>query len=307
MNEMFAPEPDEFASSQIGFALLVGQSPTIRRVYDLITKVRNANYPVLILGETGTGKELVARSIHFFGKGPAKPFVPVDCLAFAPTLIESELYGYVKGAFSGAFCSRQGLVESADGGTLFLDEVGDLPLDLQAKLLRIIQEGELRPLGSTARRTVSVRFVAATNQHLELLAREGKFREDLYYRLNVVQIELPPLRDRRNDIPLLVRHFLKTSTICCDRMWTVSDEAMQRLLDYPWPGYVRELENALEHACALASGPVLEVRDLPEVFHDNGFEHVVIRQQPSQLEELETRAVLRACELIATALTAPCS
>src|SRR5712692_496172 len=195
--------------SRPGFGGLIGVSPRMQRVYKLIEKVAQHTYPVLILGESGTGKELVARSIHFSGPRSNKPFSPVDCSALVPTLIESELFGYVKGAFTGAQHSKQGLFEAAGDGTLFLDEIGDLPVDLQAKLLRALQEREIKPVGSNERVGIRARVIAATNRDLEEAIRTGAFRQDLYFRLNVVQIKLPPLRDRRSDIPLLVSTFLE--------------------------------------------------------------------------------------------------
>ena len=192
-----------------GFGGLIGVSAKMQRVYKMLEKVSQHNYPVLILGESGTGKELVARSIHFLGVRQNKPFVPVDCSGLVPTLIESELFGYVKGAFTGAQHSRTGLLETANGGTVFLDEIGDLPVDLQAKLLRALQEREIRPVGATDRLRIDVRIIAATNRDLESAIRAGAFRQDLYFRLNVVQVKLPPLRERKSDIPLLVSFFLE--------------------------------------------------------------------------------------------------
>src|SRR5579864_4747150 len=194
--------------SRPGFGGLIGMSPRMQRVYKLIQKVAQHTYPVLILGESGTGKELVARSIHFSGPRRNKPFSPVDCSSLVPTLIESELFGYVKGAFTGAQHSKQGLFEAAGDGTLFLDEIGDLPVDLQAKLLRALQEHEVKPVGSNERVGIRARVIAATNRDLEASIRTGDFRQDLYFRLNVVQIKLPPLRDRV-DIPVLVNTFLE--------------------------------------------------------------------------------------------------
>jgi two-component system response regulator HydG len=191
-----------------GFGGLIGVSERMQRVYKMIEKVSQHEYPVLILGESGTGKEMVARSIHFLGERKNRPFAPVDCSALVPTLIESELFGYVKGAFTGAVQAKQGLLEAAQGGTLFLDEIGDLPVDLQAKLLRVLQEREVKPVGSTERRRIDVRIIAATNRDLEAAIRNGSFRQDLYFRLNVVQIKLPPLRERKSDIALLVTSFL---------------------------------------------------------------------------------------------------
>src|SRR6202166_1993910 len=192
-----------------GFGGLIGVSSKMQRVCKMVEKVSQHNYPVLILGESGTGKELVARSIHFSGVRKNKPFVPVDCAGLVPTLIESELFGYVKGAFTGAQHGRTGLLETGNGGTVFLDEIGDLPVDLQAKLLRALQEREIRPVGATERVHIDLRIIAATNRDLESAIRTGAFRQDLYFRLNVVQIKLPPLRERKTDIPLLVHSFLE--------------------------------------------------------------------------------------------------
>jgi two-component system response regulator HydG len=221
---------------------------------------------VLILGESGTGKELVARSIHFSGARKDRPFVPVDCSSLVPTLIESELFGHVKGAFTGAQHGKQGLLEAANGGTLFLDEIGDMPVDLQAKLLRALQEREVKPVGSTERRRINVRVMAATNRDLDGAIRTGAFRQDLYFRLNVVQVKLPALRERKSDIPLLVMAFLDKF---CDPQLparSISEEAMRHLVAYDWPGNVRELENCIERAVALSSGPIVRVADLPSKF-----------------------------------------
>ncbi|HEV2207038.1 MAG TPA: sigma-54 dependent transcriptional regulator [Candidatus Acidoferrales bacterium] len=277
-----------------GLAGLIGVSPKMHRVYRLIEKVSQHTYPVLILGESGTGKELVAHSVHFSGPRRARPFVPVDCSALAPTLIESELFGHVRGAFTGAMHSKQGLVEAADGGTLFLDEIGDLPVDLQAKLLRVIQEKEVKPVGATERVTISTRVIAATNRNLEAAVREGKFRQDLYFRLNVVQIKLPALRERKSDIPLLVNYFLEKFTEAGREVRTISEDAMTRLLAYDWPGNVRELENVIERAVALGSGPILHIADLPTNLHYGTGERIPSPDDTVELKELERRAVVRA-------------
>src|SRR6266705_2529295 len=246
-----------------GFGGLIGVSMKMQRVYKMVEKVSQHEYPVLVLGESGTGKELVARSIHFSGPRRERPFAPVDCSALVPTLIESELFGYVKGAFTGAVQAKQGLLEAAQGGTLFLDEIGDMPVDLQAKLLRALQEREVKPVGSTERRQINVRIIAATHRDLDSAIRAGAFRQDLYFRLNVVQIKLPPLRDRKTDIPLLVAAFLEKYSPNDGPVRTISADTMQRLMAHDWPGNVRELENAIERAIAMSSGPLIHVADLP--------------------------------------------
>jgi len=280
--------------SRPGFAGLIGVSPKMQRVYRLIEKVSQHNYPVLILGESGTGKELVARSIHFSGLRKARPFVPVDCSALVPTLIEAELFGYVKGAFTGAVHTKPGLMEVADKGTLFLDEIGDLPVDLQAKLLRALQEKEIRPVGSTERVALAVRVIAATNRDLEAAVRQGGFRQDLFFRLNVVQIKLPPLRERKSDIPILVNSFLEKYCEANGKTRTISEDAMSRLMAYDWPGNVRELENAIERAIALGSGPILHVGDLPTNLHHSSGERLPQNDEVLPLDELERRAILGA-------------
>jgi DNA-binding NtrC family response regulator len=278
-----------------GYKELIGTSPKMQRVYRLIEKVSQHSYPVLILGESGTGKELVARSIHFSGSRKNEPFVPVDCSALAPTLIESELFGYVKGAFTGAVHDKQGMFESADEGTLFLDEIGNLPTDMQAKLLRVVQEREVKPVGSTERVSVSVRIIAATNRDLEAAVREGSFRQDLFFRLNVVQIKLPPLRERKSDIPLLVQAFLDKFADPGRPTPVLADDAIARLTAYDWPGNIRELENAIERAVALGSGPILHSGDLPSnLQYAIPGERIPSPDELTTLEEMERRAILRA-------------
>jgi len=276
-----------------GFGELVGTSEKMQRVYKLIEKVSQHDYPVLILGESGTGKELVARSIHFMGARKERPFVPVDCSALVATLIESELFGYVKGAFTGAMQAKRGLLEAAHGGTLFLDEIGDMPVDLQAKLLRAIQEHEIKPVGSTERRQINVRIIAATNRDLDAAVKAGTFRQDLYFRLNVVQVKLPPLRDRKRDIPLLVTSFLEKFSGPDASPRVISEDAMQRLIAYDWPGNVRELENAIERAVALGSGPFVHVADLPSNLQYPTTDRIPEKDELLPLEELERRAILR--------------
>ena len=246
-----------------GFAGMIGRSPEMEKLYRLIAKVSRSTHPVLVQGESGTGKELVARAIHFTGPCHERPFIPVDCGSLVPTLIESELFGYVRGAFTGAAHSKEGLMSIAQGGTVFLDEIAELPVELQSKLLRAIQEKEIRPVGSTKSVPINVRILAATNRDLELAVQEGKFRKDLYFRLNVVTLKIPSLRERRQDIPLLVEHFLEKLGRSNGGPRDVSDDAMKLMRAHDWPGNVRELENCLERACALGSGPLIQVADLP--------------------------------------------
>ena len=276
-----------------GFGGLIGVSERMQRVYKIMQKVSQHEYPVLILGESGTGKELVAKSIHFSGPRKNRPFAPVDCSALVPTLIESELFGYVKGAFTGAQHGKQGLLEAAQGGTLFLDEIGDIPVDLQAKLLRALQEREVKPVGSTERRRIDVRIIAATHRDLESAIKSGTFRQDLYFRLNVVQVKLPPLRERKSDIPLLVTSFLDKFSDPQQPPRTISEDAMRQLIGYDWPGNVRELENAIERAVALGSGPIVHVADLPSNLQYPTTERVPDKNELLPLEELERRAILR--------------
>ncbi|MGA7841909.1 MAG: sigma-54 dependent transcriptional regulator [Candidatus Acidiferrales bacterium] len=277
-----------------GFADLIGVSVKMQRVYRLIERVSQHAYPVLILGESGTGKELVARSVHYSGVRRNKPFIPVDCSSLVPTLIEAELFGYVKGAFTGALHAKQGLMEIADGGTLFLDEIGDLPFDMQAKLLRALQEKEVRPVGSTDRIPLSARIIAATNRDLDAAVRQGTFRQDLFFRLNVVQIKIPPLRERKTDIPILVNSFLEKFSEANGKIRTISEDAIARMMAYDWPGNVRELENAIERAIALGSGPILHAGDLPTNLQYGTGERLPQNDELLPLDELERRAILRA-------------
>jgi DNA-binding NtrC family response regulator len=240
---------------------IIGNSIGIQHVLRLISRLKDTRTPVLISGESGTGKELVARALHYRGSLASRPFVAVDCGSLVPTLIESELFGYEKGAFTGALRSKQGLLQSADTGTIFLDEIGELPLEMQAKLLRFLQEKEVRPVGSNEKVKVDVRIMAATNRDLETDYKKGTFRKDLYFRLNVVTIHLPPLRERRSDIPILANWFLER--LAPGRDASVSSAAMKALLAYDWPGNVRELENCLERAVALGDQKLIDLSDLP--------------------------------------------
>ncbi len=240
---------------------IVGSSAKIQDVLRIVSRLKDIRTPVLIAGESGTGKELVARAIHFRGSFANRPFVAVDCGSLVPTLIESELFGYEKGAFTGALRSKTGLFQSANGGTIFLDEIGELPLEMQAKLLRVLQEKEVRPVGSNQRTKVDVRVIAATNRDLEAEYRNGTFRKDLYFRLNVVTVHLPSLRERRSDIPMLVHWFL--DRYAEGSSMQVTNSAMKCLLQYDWPGNVRELENCVERAVALGDRRTIDIGDLP--------------------------------------------
>jgi two-component system response regulator PilR (NtrC family) len=243
---------------------LIGSSEAMRRVHELIAQVATTKTNVLVSGESGTGKELVARGVHDLSERRDKPFIAVNCGAIPENLLESELFGHVRGAFTGAVSNKPGLVETADGGTLFLDEIGELPQSLQVKLLRLIQEKTLRRVGGNQDQRVDVRIVAATNRDLAAEAQAGRFREDLYYRLNVIQIGLPPLRERMEDVPLLVQHFLdKYRRELGKDVSSLSPAAMEKILGHAFPGNVRELENLIERAVALARGPVIDVDVLP--------------------------------------------
>jgi transcriptional regulator with PAS, ATPase and Fis domain len=266
------------------------------KLYRIIAKAAHSAHPVLILGESGTGKEMVARAIHYSGPYRDKAFIPVDCGSLVPTLIESELFGYVKGAFTGAMQSKAGLLSIAEGGTVFLDEVGELPVDLQAKMLRALQEKEIRPVGSTRTVPINIRILAATNRDLEHAVAQGSFRRDLYFRLNVLTLRIPPLRERRQDIPLLAGHILERLSHASGRAHELSDDATRALLAYDWPGNVRELENCLERCCAITSGPVIHFVDLPSSI--TGAPVRSLTQAPENrvlpLVDLEKQAILSA-------------
>src|SRR4051794_30636244 len=284
------------------FGNIVGSSPEMEKLFRIITKVAHSVHPVLILGESGTGKELVARSIHFGGPNRDKPFIPVDCGSLVPTLIESELFGYVKGAFTGANRSKDGLLAIADGGTIFLDEIGELPIDLQSKLLRALQEKEIRPVGGTKTAPINVRILAATNRDLEKAVAQGNFRRDLYFRLNVLTLRIPALRERKQDIPLLTGHFLERLARSTGVARNISDEALKLMLAYDWPGNVRELENCLDRATALSSGGTLHLSDLPTSVQDFKGHLVAAPAVADPLKgitpiaDLEKRAILSAIE-----------
>ncbi|MDH5641152.1 MAG: sigma-54 dependent transcriptional regulator, partial [Nitrospira sp.] len=255
----------EELTSKDAWSPMVGSSPAMLEVYKLVARVAESKSTVLLQGESGTGKELIARAIHANGPRRDKPFIPVNCGALPDALLESEMFGHEKGAFTGAAGTKVGLFESADGGTLFLDEIGDLGKELQVKLLRVMQDQEVRRVGGTTSTRVDVRIIAATNRDLEQLVKEGQFRDDLYYRLKVVPIMLPSLSERRDDIPMLVHHFLqKCAGGVNHAVRGILPETMAILAQYRWPGNVRELENVVERAVSLSHGPLLTPDDLPQ-------------------------------------------
>jgi two-component system response regulator HydG len=290
------------------FGSLLGQSSAMREVFDLIARVSESDASVLVTGESGTGKELVARSIHERSRRAAGPFVAVNCAAVPPTLIESELFGHVRGAFTDAKTARDGLFVQADGGTLFLDEVGELPLEMQPKLLRALQERRVRPVGASSEIPFDARIVTATNRDLEAAVADGTFREDLLYRIDVVRVELPPLRARGGDVLLLAQHFIDKLGATDDgraehpRVQGIDPGAAEKLLSYEWPGNVRELENCIERAIALARLDRIVVDDLPPKVRDFQPRHVVVSaEDPDQLlalDEVERRYIARVLELL---------
>jgi DNA-binding NtrC family response regulator len=285
------PEGDELGG-------MVGRSPAMVEVYKTIARVAPGPSTVLVLGESGTGKELVARAIHDHSGRRARPFLAVDCAALTESLLESELFGHVRGAFTGAVGESHGLFAEADGGTIFLDEIGDVSPALQAKLLRVLQEHEVRPVGGTEWRRVDVRTIAATNRDLAALVAAGRFREDLYYRLKVVTISLPALRERRDDVPLLVDHLVRRAARGCGKpVAGVSKEALAVLGAYHWPGNIRELAHVLERGVALAQHPVLGVEDLPpEVRRDGPAPSATTLTDRPTLRDLKRRYVRQVLE-----------
>jgi transcriptional regulator with PAS, ATPase and Fis domain len=271
---------------------LIGESPAMEKVRRMIAKVAAKTHPVLILGESGTGKELVARAIHAAG-GDEKPFVAVDCAALSPTLIESELFGHVAGSFTGATRSKTGLIEAAQGGTLFLDEIGELPVEMQSKLLRTLQEKEVRPIGELRSRRVDVRVIAATNRDVRDEMERGRFRPDLYFRLAVVTIKVPPLRERQDDIPLLAAEFARRNAPAGYDS-RITNEAMAALMTYDWPGNVRELQNAIERAVALNTNGPIRLQDLPTSVQSPA--RISSASPNGTMESAEKRAIVHALE-----------
>lgn len=284
----------ERVSSESQLDGITGTSAKIQDVLRMVSRLKDTRTPVLITGESGTGKELVARAIHYRGPLATMPFIAVDCGALVPTLMESELFGHEKGAFTGALKAKSGLFHAANGGTIFLDEIGELPLEMQAKLLRVLQEKEVRPVGSNDRVPVDVRVIAATNRDLETAYRAGTFRKDLFFRLNVVTVHLPSLRERRSDIPQLVHCFLDryapTENI------QVAPGAMKSFLQYDWPGNVRELENCIARAVALGDHHLIDVNDLPPAIRgaaDTGMTREEAALSTTALADLERMTILR--------------
>ncbi len=281
----------------LDFSHMVGISDKMQHVFELVRKVAPTEASVLITGESGTGKELIARAIHQGGGRSKGPFIPINCAAIPANLLESELFGHVRGAFTGAVRDRAGKFEQADGGTLFLDEVGEMPTELQPKLLRVLQEMEVEPLGGKAR-SVNVRVIAATNQDVEAAIEEGRFREDLYYRLCVIPVELPPLRERAEDIPLLIKHFLARFSL--GAQINISDAALDRMLEYAWPGNVRELQNAIERMVVLNRSEPIDLHDLPAKLRSiparTGHPVVDLPPEGYSLEAIEREVVVQALE-----------
>jgi two-component system response regulator AtoC len=280
------------------FENVIGRTPQMFQVYKTIAKVADTKSTVLLYGERGTGKELIARSIHYNSLRNNRPFIPVDCASIVETLIESELFGHVRGAFTGALSTKKGLFEEADGGTIFLDELSNLSLSIQTKLLRFLQEHEIKRVGGTESVRVDVRVIAATNQPLEPLIKNGKFREDLFDRLNVVSITLPPLRERKEDILLLANHFLqKFSEENHKNISHISPEALEILIQYAWPGNVRELEHTIERAVILTPHPIILPEDLPrKIFEEAKGAEMLFPEESLPLKEVEKRYVLKVLQ-----------
>jgi two-component system response regulator AtoC len=280
------------------FKNVIGRTPQMFEVYKTIAKVADTNSTILLYGERGTGKEMVARSVHYNSQRSDRPFVPVDCASLAETLIESELFGHIRGAFTGALATKKGLFEEADGGTVFLDEISNLSPSMQAKLLRFLQEHEIKRVGGMESIKVDVRVIAATNHELEPLVKSGSFREDLFDRLNVVTIALPPLRERKEDISLLATHFLQRfSEENHKNISHISPEALEVLTRYSWPGNVRELEHTIERAVILSIHPIILPEDLPSKILEEGKGAIFpLPEKPLSLKEIERQYVLKVLE-----------
>lgn len=277
------------------FSHIIGESPAIKKIISEVKKIANAKSNVLLLGETGTGKELIARAIHYSSSRSARPFIPINCSAIPENLLESELFGHVKGAFTGAVSSKRGLFEEANGGTVFLDEIGELSPRLQAKLLRVIEDQEIRPIGSNRSTKVDIRFISATNRDLLQLVKEGKFREDLFYRINVITIQLPPLRERGEDLVLLINFFIeKYSREHGKKIEKINDDVIEILKRYHWPGNIRELQNIIERAVLISDDGIIKKEHLPENLfekEDSFTEHVL--NQKLSIEDYTKAFIMR--------------
>ncbi len=285
---------DKVVKGEYDFSKIVGECPAIKAIIQEVKMVANAKCNVLLLGETGTGKELIAKAIHYNSNRCEGPFIAINCSAIPENLLESELFGYAKGAFTGALFSKRGLFEEADKGTVFLDEIADLSLHLQVKLLRVLDDKEIRPIGSLQSRKVDIRFIAATNADLYSYVKEGRFREDLYYRLKVITIKLPPLRDRGDDIKVLAEHFLKIYSNEMGKVVKSIDEAALKILKkYHWPGNIRELQNVIERAVLLTKTGSISVEDLPDEIKDAQLESIDETSIPLSIEEYTKRMILK--------------
>ncbi len=297
-----AQEAQKRLKEAYGFGSIVGKSDVMQQLYDAIRAAANSRATVLIQGESGTGKELIAGAIHYNSSDDPGPLVTVNCSALSETLLESELFGHVKGAFTGAHRDRKGRFEEADGGTIFLDEIGELTPYMQVKLLRVLQEREIERVGDSRKRKIDIRVIAATHSNLHEITREGKFREDLFYRLKVFPIHVPPLRERRADIPLLVGHFIKKGNKRENRsVKGVDKEGMKRLMEYSWPGNIRELENAVEHAFVLCSSDAIGLKDLPLEIRENARpqQHLDVSHPENQTIQVTNASLLElldACD-----------
>ena len=268
-----------------GFDNLVGTSASMKQLKGLSARVAASDIAILITGESGTGKELLAKAIHFHSRRRKHKFIPIDCTSIPANLMESEFFGHVKGSFTSAYSNHKGLFEEADGGTVFLDEVGDMPLPLQAKILRVVQESEIRPVGSAISRKIDVRILAATNKDLATLVKSGGFREDLFYRLNVLPIRIPPLRERVDDIGVLIEHFLRLERVREDREYiSMTSEAMEKLISHHWPGNVRELENTIKRAIALSQDGRIKTEDILFITSGSAAPHSTRLSHPAALE-----------------------
>lgn len=285
---------DKVVREDYDFSKIVGECPAIKAIIQEVKMVANAKSNVLLLGETGTGKELIAKAIHYNSNRSEGPFIAINCSAIPENLLESELFGYAKGAFTGALFSKRGLFEEADRGTVFLDEIADLSLHLQVKLLRVLDDKEIRPIGSLQSRKVDIRFIAATNADLYSYVKEGRFREDLYYRLKVITIKLPPLRDRGDDIKILAEHFLKIYSNEMGKVVKSIDEAALKILKkYHWPGNIRELQNVIERAVLITNTGSISIEHLPDEIKDVQLETIDETSIPLSIEEYTKRMILK--------------